>query len=225
MKRISVLIAAAASLASFASDGAEAPAGSPKFEVSGVVIQDDGVTWALVSEPQFTQGKVRLVAPGTAIGPYTLTVVARDHIVLRGPAETSFRVPFSWRSGGTAAPADSGARPAAGRPVPGTVGAAPGITRPVTDPETARAGALREPAAPREGEESARQTETEGATASAPASEPGGAKPPASTIPPPERVTSAIRGTPSRLEEFRRARERTLREELTVEGYFYDKKK
>lgn len=70
--------------------GAPAP---PSFELSGVIIVEEGVRWALLSEPPFRQAiMVRL---GGTIGDYRLTEVAEDHVILTRPGYLALRIPLS----------------------------------------------------------------------------------------------------------------------------------
>jgi hypothetical protein len=224
-----VLAAAALSWAHVLS-AAEVPT-SPRFEVSGVVIQEDGIARALVAEPQLTEGKVRMLAPGATIGPYTLVTVARDHIILKGPTETSLKVPFSWRSGGAGETVAPGSRPADNRSGSSVSTAAPSQEAPRVRPdrgaEAARSDAVspREPGQPKQGAQAGigRLAPPAGTDTTTPGPR-GLLRPPGAMPAQPEMATGTAPGS-GRADQFRRARDATFRRELSVDGYFYDKKK
>jgi hypothetical protein len=190
---------------------ADAPASPPRFEVSGIMLNDDGTAWALVSEPQLTGGAVRRVEPGALIGPYRLVEVGRDHVVLQRDSEAPLRVRFGWRAGGggdTGAP--RGPQQAAGSPPsPRAAGAAPpqAAAPPQEAPPAGPGGRTDVEAAP---ERAASGSRGRGTDAPAPAR--------ASA-----RRSRSAELDAERVDTMRRERERTFREELSVEGYFQDK--
>ena len=226
MKAIWVL-SAALSTGPLVAAAAEGQA-NPKFEVSGVVIQEDGIAWALVAEPQLTQGKVRMLSPGGTIGSYTLVEVARDHIVLKGQAET-LKVRFSWRSGGAGDVASAGARVPSSRPGAGvSAGAqAPDGSRP--RPEVAPAAVVGGAAAAREPAETPKVAQSEGDGAVQPVAgasdNPAPREPVGTVAEAPRSGAAAIVPNPVRGEEVRRARDAMFRRELSIDGYFSEKKK
>ncbi|MGH2667926.1 MAG: hypothetical protein ACRDH5_02185 [bacterium] len=186
------------SLAAWSPGHAAEPSGDPpRFEVSAIVIQDNGVAWALMAEPRWTQGTTRLVAAGAMIGPYRLVEVAADHVVMQGPSGPPFKVLFSWRGAGTGAastePAVQGPELGSGRRA--NVGD--------KDNDEARRSARRE---------RKRATDRGGPLAEEPAT-PGGTP----TAPSPS-LRELSHGLPpqaqAQLEEFIRLREQMLQEEL-----------
>jgi hypothetical protein len=177
---------------------AEAPVRTPQFEVSAIVLEEGGVSWVLMAEPEWTQGRPRVVAPGGTIGPYRLIEVAADHVVMQGPAGVRFKVPFSWR--GTAAGA-----PAAAHPAPAS-GQAPGRRATTRDDE---------------GDEGRRAGRREPRGAGAPRGTAGDQAELSGTVAEPS-LRELSRGLPpeaqAQIEEFIRRRERALGEEPANQG-------
>lgn len=189
---------------------ADPPASLPRFEVSGIMLQEDGRAWALIAEPQWTGGTARVFSPGAMIGPYRLVEIQRDHVVLQSAAGPPLKIPFSWRGGDTAtAQIPAGARPPS-RTAPPAVPPAPRAAAPArTDEEASRATDGAAAAAPR-------------SAAAAPAASPA---PVAATPPAQPRVNPAPRTAlptaydQGRMEALRRERERMFRKDLSVEGF------
>jgi hypothetical protein len=189
---------------------AEAPAPPPRFEVSGIMLNDDGTAWALISEPQLTGGAVRRLGPGAQLGPYRLVEVGRDHVVMQRGSEPPLRVRFGWRAGGGGDPSGSRAPQQAAAPPPtrAAPAAGPAAATPAAPPAA--------PAPP------AARTDVEAAV------ERGGGGPRArgTDMGVPRSSTRRSRAADvdaTRVEAMRRERERMFREELSVEGYFQDK--
>lgn len=203
---------------------ADPPASPPRFEVSGILLQDDGKSWALIAEPQWTGGTVRLFSPGAMIGPYRLVEVQRDHVVLGLSSEAPFRVPYSWRGsgGGTAVatqtPPDRAAASRIQAQPPGVP--ATSVPQPVAP---ARSEPSATPPAQTDRESGRAQGDNiQGGSASVAAeASPGLAPAAASVAPPPTRPTGF---SWAGAEALRRERERTFRQELSIEGYFYEKR-
>ncbi len=217
---------------------ADPPAALPRFEVSGIMLQDDGKAWALIAEPQLTGGAVRLFTPGAMIGPYRLVDVKRDHVVLQLSSETPFRVPYSWRGGGTAVatqpPADR-ASTARTQPRTPNVPSAPAVTAPPTVPATEadqdseRAdGDSSVESAPAAGGSAVGNRATGGTAGGGAqpqsAATPSTANPAAAPAAPPVTTPSAAQRLitgydPARIEAWRRERERMFRQDLSIEGF------
>ena len=205
---------------------ADPPASMPRFEVSGIMLQEDGKAWALIAEPQWTGGAVRLVTPGAMIGPYRLVEVQRDHVILQSSSEAPLRVPFSWRGGGggTAVAAQPPADRAAAtrtqtRPTPTPT--TPPTARPVasvtdSDQEAEKAGesAAGTESAPAAEDRPAAASAPTAVRATAPASAPTAVR---ATVPP--RAPAAMGYDPAKIEALRRERERMFKQELSIEGF------
>lgn len=175
------------------------PKPQPKFELSGVVMDDDsGVAWALLAEPQWTQGKPRIIGPGEMVGPYRVVSIAQDHAILAEEGEPPIRIPLSGPP-----------RP----PVPVTVGAPPPIqSAPQVTPGAAAASGsagplsrerVRPPRPEEPPEEPPRDQKEAGAASSGASALPSGfqVRDPTSVPPPP----------PVNVEDFRRQIERSLK--------------
>lgn len=195
---------------------ADPPASMPRFEVSGIMLQEDGKAWALIAEPQWTGGAVRLVTPGSMIGPYRLVEVQRDHVILQSSSETTLRVPFSWRGGG-------GGTAVAAQPPADRAAATRTQTRPTPTPSALPVPRPR-PAPVAESDQDAEKGEDNTAgrertpvavDAPAPATAPTAVRAAA-----PPRVPAAATGyDPAKMEALRRERDRMFKQDLSIEGF------
>ena len=212
------------------------PPSMPRFEVSGILLQEGGKAWALIAEPQWTGGTARPFSPGAMIGPYRLVEVKRDYVVLQLASETPLRVPYSWRSGGgadTGSPRSQQDRAMAGRAT-GLPRSAPGSpaadvpppqgTVSATDPSAAS------PAAPTDQRAQGSESGAEGG----PTSEVGSSHAVSSAnvsntrsaLPEREMATRrrpTLSFDPVKMEAARRERERIFTEELSIEGFYSNK--
>ena len=64
------------------------PPPPPKFELDGVVKVEGESGMALLQEPQFTQGKSRVVTLGESVGPYKLVQIETDRVRLESEHHT-----------------------------------------------------------------------------------------------------------------------------------------
>jgi hypothetical protein len=71
-----------------------------RFVLSGVVFAGEGRGLAWLQEPTFTNNYVIAVRPGDSIGPYRVTKILEDQVVLEGPGGT-VSIPLAGGPGGT----------------------------------------------------------------------------------------------------------------------------
>jgi len=195
---------------------ADPPASMPRFEVSGIMLQEDGKAWALVAEPQWTGGAVRLVTPGAMIGPYRLVEVQRDHVILQSSSEAPLRIPFSWRVGG-------GGSAVATQAPPDRASATRTQTRPTPTQSPLPTQRARAVAPVRESDQEAEKAgESVAGSESAPTAgntAAGASAPTAVRATAPPRAPSAMGYDSGKMEALRRERDRMFRQELSIEGF------
>lgn len=104
-------ILAAATLIALVVAAGAADAQAPRFTLSGVVVVEGGGR-AWLQEPVLTQNQIVAVRPGESIGPYRVTKILDDRVVLAGPSGT-----FSVLLAGAPGPATA-ASPPPPRPAP-----------------------------------------------------------------------------------------------------------
>lgn len=107
-----------------------------RFVLTGLVHTDGEHGLAWLQEPNLTQNKVVAVRPGDSIGPYKLTSIHDDRVVMEGPTGT-FAVPLLGGNSPAGAAVASGA-PAVGRPA-----GAPGAPAPAVMPAARPVEAVR----------------------------------------------------------------------------------
>jgi hypothetical protein len=107
-----------AALVGLAAGSGYAQAPTERFVVTGVIFVEGGRGLAWLQEPTFTKNKVIAVHPGDRVGPYRVTKILEDQVVLEGPGGT-VSVPIAGGPGTTTAAVSPGARhPKATEPPP-----------------------------------------------------------------------------------------------------------
>ena len=86
-----------------------AQSASERFVVTGVIFVEGGKGLAWLQEPTFTKNKVIAVHPGDRVGPYRVTKILEDQVVLEGPNGT-VSVPLAGGPGTSTAAVGSGAQ-------------------------------------------------------------------------------------------------------------------
>lgn len=98
MIRITVIWAASLSIVAGSAHAQAATTAAEQFVLTGVVFVEGGGGLAWLQEPTLTNNKVIGVRPGDRVGPYRVTKILEDQVVLEGPSGTVF-VPLAGGPG------------------------------------------------------------------------------------------------------------------------------
>jgi hypothetical protein len=101
---IMLVVATCSVLIGAVAESAYAQSSAPpteRFVLSGVVFVEDGKGLAWLQEPTFTNNQTVVVRPGDTIGPYRVTKILEDQVVLDGPGGT-VSIPLAGGPAGTA---------------------------------------------------------------------------------------------------------------------------
>jgi hypothetical protein len=105
--RIAVIWAAAMGIVAGSAHAQATATATERFVLSGVVFAGEGRGLAWLQEPTFTNNYVILVRPGDSVGPYRVTKILEDQVVLEGPGGT-LAIPLAGVPGTATAAAGPG---------------------------------------------------------------------------------------------------------------------